>query len=165
MSRYLFKGKKPYGFDLLSMNVQRGRDHGLRPYNDYLRMYGIKPVMAFNDFGSITGSKLQSLYESPEDIDLYVGGLTEEAEQDAAVGPTFKNIIADQFWRLRRGDRYFYDNDILINPGAFTPQQLSEIKKASMARIICDNADKMSLNSFPPQAFIQSELIGYVHNF
>lgn len=91
---------------------------------------------------------------------MFVGGLLESSEDDAVVGPTFRDIIADQFSRLRRGDRYFYDNDATVNPGHFSPQQLREIKKISMARIICDNSDRIALITQSPHAFIQSNLIG-----
>jgi peroxidase len=36
----------------------------------------------------------------------------------ALVGPTFQCIIADQFLKLKRGDRYFYD--LAGQSGSFT---------------------------------------------
>lgn len=62
-------------------------------------------------------------------------------------------MMADQFYRLKKGDKYFYDLHPKLNPGHFTPEQLREIKKSSFARIICDNSDnimmaKQALNPF-----------------
>ena len=53
---------------------------------------------------------LQGLYESVEDIDLYTG-LTQETPEadDGMVSRTFRCLIHDQFARLKKGDRYFYD--------------------------------------------------------
>lgn len=44
------------------------------------------------------------------DIDLYIGGLAEKPLYDARVGPTFSCILADQFIRLKLGDRFWFQN-------------------------------------------------------
>ena len=145
---------------MISLNIQRGRDEALRPYNDYLAVSGHKIVEDFHELGSSNGERLENVYKSPHDIDLFVGGLLESSEDDSIVGPTFRDIIADQFSRLRRGDRYFYEHNSKINPGHFTPQQLREIKKVSLARLICDNSDHLALTTQSPNAFVQSNIIG-----
>lgn len=123
-------------------------------------MSGNKIIHNFHEFGPNIAERLEKAYNSPSDIDLFVGGLLEVAEGDAVVGPTFREIIADQFSRLKRGDRYFYENIPEINPGHFSERQLQEVKKASLARIICDNSDKIALITQSPRAFIQSNLDG-----
>lgn len=104
------------------------------------------------------GEKLASVYDHPDDIDLWLGGLLESARDDALVGPVFSEIIADQFSKFRQGDRYFYEHSPEINPGAFTVEQLGEIKKTSLARLICDNSD--GIQAQPPKAFIRPEVPG-----
>ena len=156
----MFRGGNPFGLDLVSLNIQRGRDEALRPYNDYLAVSGRKVVEDFHELGPLIGEQLEHVYKSPRDIDLFVGGLLESSEDDAVVGPTFRDIIADQFSRLKRGDRYFYENDPSINPGHFTPGQLQQIRQISLARIICDNSDRLALVTQSPRAFIQSNLNG-----
>ncbi|VDM81115.1 unnamed protein product [Strongylus vulgaris] len=83
-------------------------------------------------------AKLRSLYGHPANIDLWVGGVAEKRLPDALMGPTFACIIGDQFRRLRDGDRFWYEND-----GIFTKLQLQQIKKASLARLLCDNGDNI----------------------
>lgn len=106
------------------------------------------------------GRKLSQVYRSPDDIDLWVGGLLEKAVDDGIVGSTFSEIIADQFSRFKLGDRYYYEYNKSINPGAFTIDQLHEIRKVTMARIICDNADHLTLAEVPPMAFVRADFPG-----
>ena len=85
-----------------------------------------------------------------DDIDLYLGGFLEAAHEDSILGPVFKCIIGDQFARLKKGDKFFYDLG-LSQQRAFTLGQLEEIRKTSMARIICDNTD--DVDRIQPLAF------------
>ncbi|CAH2085944.1 unnamed protein product [Euphydryas editha] len=158
LSRYMFHGGSPFGLDLAAINIQRGRDYGVRSYNAYRKLIGMKPFKHFHQFAPSAAQRLSSVYASPEDIDLWVGGLLEEPVEGGVVGPTFANIIADQFSRLKAGDRYFYDNAPDVNPGAFTPSQLKEIKKVTLSRIICDNSDGIELFLHSPNAFLRSDL-------
>lgn len=51
LSRYLFRGQNPFGLDLAAINIHRGRDHGIRPYNDYLELSGFKRITSFEEYG------------------------------------------------------------------------------------------------------------------
>ena len=62
--------------------------------------------------------KFKSIYASVDDIDLLIAAVSEKKAEGAAVGPTFTCIIGEQFLRLKRGDRYFYD--LGGQPGSFT---------------------------------------------
>jgi len=94
--------------------------------------------------------KMRRIYKSVDDIDLYLGGFLEAAHEDSILGPVFKCIIGDQFARLKKGDKFFYDLG-LSQQRAFTLGQLEEIRKTSMARIICDNTD--DVDRIQPLAF------------
>jgi len=85
-----------------------------------------------------------------DDIDLYLGGFLEAAHEDSILGPVFKCIIGDQFARLKKGDKFFHDLGV-DQRRAFTLPQLDEIRKTSMARIICDNTD--DIDRIQPLAF------------
>uniref|UniRef100_A0A914ULA6 Peroxidase n=1 Tax=Plectus sambesii TaxID=2011161 RepID=A0A914ULA6_9BILA len=140
----LFEAKdKPFsGFDLPAFNIQRGRDHGLPPYVAYRRLFNLRVPRSFDDLKTImdpaTVEGLKKTYVSVDDIDLYVGIVSERALPGAAVGPTAARIIADQFSRLKKGDRYWYERRSAL---LFTIEQLNEIRKVSLAKVICTHAN------------------------
>ncbi|VDP10005.1 unnamed protein product [Soboliphyme baturini] len=90
---------------------------------------------------------LRDLYGHPDNIDLWVGGLSEIPLPSARVGPVLACIIAKQFKETRAGDRFWYEN-----PGVFNSLQLTEIRKASLARAICDNGDE--IDRAQPDVFV-----------
>ena len=111
---FLFGHPGAGGFDLASLNIQRGRDHGLASYNDYRELYGLGRA---TDFTDITAGDLElaalfsSVYGGDIDaVDLWVGGLAEQHYNGGMVGETFWRILADQFARLRDGDRFAFLN-------------------------------------------------------
>ena len=53
---------------------------------------------------------LRKLYKDIDLIDLWVGGIAEDAEEGSELGETFRTIIVDQFVRIRDGDRFFFEN-------------------------------------------------------
>ena len=63
--------------DLIALNIQRGRDHGLRGYNDYRQECRVGRASSFSDLrNTMSGeaiAKLRSVYNSVDDIDLFAG--------------------------------------------------------------------------------------------
>lgn len=110
---FLFGAPGAGGFDLASLNLQRGRDHGLPSLNTVREALGLDPYRSFAELSS--EAELQNVfagvYTSINDVDLWIGGLAEDHVEGAFVGETFQAILADQFTRSRDGDRFFYLND------------------------------------------------------
>nr|AAT27427.1 chorion peroxidase [Aedes aegypti] len=140
LTRFLFKERKPFGSDLASLNIQRGRDFAVRPYNDYREWAGLGRITDFNQLGEV-GALLAQVYESPDDVDLWPGGVLEPPAEGAVVGPTFVALLSAGYTRYKRADRYYFTNGPEVNPGALTLQQLGEIRRTTLAGIICANAD------------------------
>ncbi|NP_001164313.1 peroxidase precursor [Tribolium castaneum] len=152
ISTHLFSNGA-FGFDIFSLDIQRGRDHGLPPYTSYRTLCGLPEVSQFKDLSDVMSPEviesLSRVYNSPRDIDLIAGGIAEKPAGDSLFGPTFSCIVADQFLRTRRGDRYFYTNE--NQPAPFGNAQLREIEKVTLARIFCDNGDDIEM--MQPQVF------------
>ncbi|XP_016664411.1 peroxidase-like [Acyrthosiphon pisum] len=100
------------GFDLLSYDIQRGRDVGLPPYTKMRSLCGLPQAKSFDDLSDYIPSKkidqLKNFYSSVDDIDYYVGILLEDKVIGSMFGPTGSCVIADSFYRFRNGDRFFY---------------------------------------------------------
>lgn len=131
---FLFGQPGRGGFDLVSLNIQRGRDHGLSSYNATRVAYGLPAITRFEDITSDPAKqeKLAATYRSVDDLDLWVAGLIEDNVTDALVGETFFAIIKDQFERLRDGDRFWYQKQ-------FRGYSKKYIKKTTLAKIIRRN--------------------------
>ncbi|CAG0923241.1 unnamed protein product [Notodromas monacha] len=157
VGRLFQAGRMPFGMDLVALNLQRGRDHGIPSYNEYRAECGLRKAKDFDDLADFISfeaiANLKTLYESVDDIDLFIGGIVERPlfEGGGTVGPTFTCILGDQFARLKRGDRFYYEEG--NQAGSFTPEQLSSIRSVSLARIICDNGD--DIQALQPLVFFQ----------
>ena len=95
--------------DLVALNIQRGRDHGIPGYNAFRELCGLKKVEHFDYFGDYIPPKIvermKLIYDSVDDVDLFIGGVSESPVPGSLLGPTFQCIIGDQFLRLQHGDR------------------------------------------------------------
>ncbi len=107
---FLFGPPGAGGFDLASLNLQRGRDHGLADYNAMRRGYRLPLVTDFDEITSdpALALALENTYGSVDDIDSWVGGLAEDHVTGALVGPLIQRVLIDQFTRVRDGDRFWY---------------------------------------------------------
>ena len=145
LTNHLFeRPKEPHsGMDLISLNIQRARDHGIAGYNSYRAKCNLTRAKSFEELqGEIPRAlvkRLASLYASVDDIDLFTGGMSELPVHGGIIGPTLGCIIGLQFARLKRCDRFWHETgDPWIR---FTPPQLAEIRKMSLAKVICQESD------------------------
>lgn len=124
--------------DLATLNIQRGRDHGIAGYNDVRESYGLLRKSNFSDITSNIElqTKLQALYISPNYIDPWVGALCEDHIVGAAVGELTSTILKEQFRKLRDGDRFWYENDQCIQKF-----ELDIINNSTLSSVILRNTN------------------------
>ncbi|KAB0801447.1 hypothetical protein PPYR_05801 [Photinus pyralis] len=134
-----------FGLDLVSLNIQRGRDHGLPGYTNWRQHCGLERPKHFSDLADDIDqdalANIQQIYRDVDDIDLYTGALSERPLEGGILGPTLTCLITDQFIRMKKGDRMWYENP--YKPQGFTLEQLGQIRLTTLARIICDNSDNV----------------------
>ncbi|XP_069506922.1 peroxidasin homolog [Ambystoma mexicanum] len=151
LTEKLFSMVHSVSLDLAAINIQRGRDHGIPPYDDYRVFCNLTSAHDFEDLRNEIQNleireKLRSLYGTPKNIDLFPALMVEDLVPGSRVGPTLQCLLATQFRRTRNGDRYFY-----TNPGVFTSDQLIQIQRSSLARVLCDNGD--DIRQLQPDVF------------
>jgi hypothetical protein len=155
LRNFMFGAPGAGGLDLASLNIQRGRDHGLPRYNQMRVEMGLAPATSFADVTSsvLMQGRLASAYRSVEAIDAWVGGLVEDHLPGAMVGELCFVVLKDQFERLRDGDRFWYESHLppwLVN--LVNRQSLATIirKNTSIGREIQDEPLLMPPGSPPP---------------
>ncbi|MEM9570251.1 MAG: peroxidase family protein [Pseudomonadota bacterium] len=131
---FLFGQPGSGGFDLASLNIQRGRDHGVPGYNDMREAMGLTRV---TQFGQITSDNdlaeaLFDTYGDINEIDLWVGGLAEDNVSGSQLGELFQAIMVQQFTALRDGDRFWWEEDL-------TSSERDRVSDTTLAEIIRDN--------------------------
>ncbi len=124
------------GLDLASLNIQRGRDHGLATYNDTRAAFGLARKATFADITSdaVVQARLAAAYASVEELDSWVGGLAESHAPGALVGELVFTVLKDQFERLRDGDRFWYQR-------ALPRELVRELERTRLSDVIRRNTD------------------------
>jgi hypothetical protein len=157
LQNFLFGQPGEGGFDLASLNIQRGRDHGLADYNTTRAAYGLQRVTSFAQINSNPDvqAELQTLYGSVDNIDLWVGGLAEDHVPGGSVGPLFTRIISNQFQRIRNADRLWFER-------IYSGSTLDALEHTTLDDIITQNTVNSNLqdNVF----FFRTEIRGVVFN-
>ena len=143
---FLFGPPGSGGFDLASLNIQRGREHGLPSYNQVRADYDLSRKAGFADVNPdpAVHTRLAAAYATVDDIDIWVGALSESHVPGAMLGDTLFTILKDQFERLRDGDRFWYQH--------YLPHSLQElVEEQTLAKIIRRNTSirgEISDNAF-----------------
>ncbi|MGI9364998.1 MAG: peroxidase family protein [Rhizobiaceae bacterium] len=132
---FLFDPPGAGGLDLVSLNIQRGRDHGLPDYNTFREAYGLDRVTNFDEITTNVDlqNKLEALYGDVDNIDVYVGGLSEDPRPGSLLGPLIHAAMVDQFGRLRDADSFWYESRM-------SEDELSMIKGVTLSDIIERNS-------------------------
>ena len=134
--------------DLPALDIQRGRDHGLPSYNDVREAFDLGRYTSFDQItsDSETAQRLRNIYglnsdgsDNVDAVDLVVGGICETPVNGGMMGEVFSQIIAEQFARLRDGDRFFYLNSDNPNPDIVALS--SELKHLRLSDIIRWNTE------------------------
>ncbi|XP_053673660.1 peroxidase [Anopheles nili] len=140
MAHLLF-GVRHVGLDVLALDIQRGRDHGLARYTDYFTLCNGKPVTSWSDLERVLKPAdleiIRTAYATVHDVDLIVGAIAEWPSVGATVGPTLSCLIREQIERsLSMSDGSERENASLLRQDRLD----AWLAEYSAVRFMCDTA-------------------------
>jgi len=135
---FLFGPPGAGGLDLASININRGRERGLPDFNTVRADFGLTAYTSFSALNSDTlvANPMEQLYGDINNIDPWVGMLSEQHMTDALFGETIMKIMEFQFSALRDGDRFYFEND-----NGLSADEISEIKNTTLHDIVMRNTN------------------------
>ncbi|OWF46058.1 Dual oxidase [Mizuhopecten yessoensis] len=124
--------------DHVAQTIMRGRDYGLPDYNTVRKEIGMRQITEWGEINPALNrtnpevfESLMKLYGDVNMIDPFVGGMLETTSEGP--GELFTAILADQFTRIRAGDRFWFENkDSML----FTTAEIAEIRNITLHDVI-----------------------------
>ena len=147
LRNFLFGQPGDGGLDLVALNIERARERGLPDYNTVREAFGLGRKTSFDQItnDAATASSLSNIYREIDDLDPWVGMLSEEPDAPSIAGESMTAILAAQFTELRDGDRFWFEND-----PAFSREEIARLKLTRLSDIILRNT---SIADFPADVF------------
>jgi hypothetical protein len=140
------------GLDLISLNVQRGRDMGLADFNTVRDDFGLPRISHFSQItrDPALAQKLKDLYGNVNNIDPFAGMFAEDHRYGYDIGETLLAVFTDQFKRARAGDRFWYERTL-------NGEDLERVRHTRFSDIIKRNTtiDQIQRNVFFVPGFSQ----------
>ena len=94
MTEWLF-ANKDFGLDIVSLNVQRGRDHQIQGYTTYKYMCGLGSNYIWEDLKDLIPEelvhRLSHAYQNPGDLDMYIAQVMETVLPGTQLGTVIQN--------------------------------------------------------------------------
>lgn len=143
LRNFLFGMPGAGGLDLVALNIQRGRDHGIADYNSLRKAVAEKlgvPLQPVPDFLTLAGGDqqladdLSTAYGGDiNQVDPFVGVHLESKVDGSMAGETSTAIIRDQFLRVRDGDRFWFERYL---PRSDAHETLAFVKSLRLSDIV-----------------------------
>eukprot|EP00178_Gracilaria_changii_P006870 TRINITY_DN22259_c0_g1_i1.p1 TRINITY_DN22259_c0_g1~~TRINITY_DN22259_c0_g1_i1.p1 ORF type:complete len:356 (+),score=57.37 TRINITY_DN22259_c0_g1_i1:1806-2873(+) len=117
------------GFDLVALNLQRGRDHNLASFNDLRELFLGQRASSMAEISSRKQKqeKLERAYASVDDVEAWIGLVTEDKDDGVGLGRTLAAMWRREFTSMRDGDQFFYLNRLDVDAEVF--EKLPEVER------------------------------------
>lgn len=137
---FLFAGQPdatPFGHDLMALNIQRGRDVGAPTYGPLRRALGLSEKNTWSDItpDPVLAEALASVYESPEECDLWVCSAAEPLAPGSSLGETQTFVVREQFCKLHNTDLFYWERADYLDE-----EEKNYVRGRSFSAILCDTS-------------------------
>lgn len=123
---------------------KKGKKDKDDPLDCFIRLVSGGPPGQASTEETTLATELRDLYGKVNRIDAFVGMLAEPHVQGTSFGETLGRIVADQYKRLRDGDRFWYEN-------VYNAQEQAEVKSVTMKTLLERHFD---LTNLPEEVFL-----------
>lgn len=122
--------------DLAAINLLRGREMAIPKFVEMREALGLGAITSFSELSSDaeTAAALAEVYTSVEDVDLWLGLISEDKEPGSQFGRTLHRFLVMQYTALRDGDLYYYEYDPNLSHG-----DREEIRLTTMFDLVTRN--------------------------
>ena len=124
--------------DMGTVDIVRARERGVPRYNEFRRQLGLTEIQSFGDLTDDPKvlTKLRSVYDNVEDLDLLIGTLAEAQNRRPTgfgFGETVFQIFIVSASRRLQADRFYTD---YYNEDVYTPEGLRWIDQTDLKAVI-----------------------------
>jgi hypothetical protein len=140
------------GFDLAALNIQRGRELGIKSYNDLREAFGLARKATFEDISTDaeTVARLKAVYASVDEIEAFVGSLAEDPVPKGSMGELLSASLCEAMVLARDGDDFWFES--------FTEDELFTIVRTKFSDIIAMNEPKAHAPALPSNVFLTKSI-------
>jgi hypothetical protein len=136
--RFLQRLERPDGelLDLAAIDILRSRERGVPRYNEFRRLFHLKPVESFEELAgdAETAGRLRRVYENDlERVDLSVGLYAEKPPQGFGFSDTAFRVFVLMASRRLEADRFFTDD---YRPEVYTQTGIDWVEENSMRSVL-----------------------------
>jgi hypothetical protein len=136
--RFLQRLERPDGelLDLAAIDIVRTRERGVPRYNDFRRLFHMKPAQTFEELtgDEATAAQLRKVYgDDIERVDLMVGLYAEPCPQGFGFSDTAFRVFVLMASRRLEADRFFTDD---YRPEIYTQAGIDWVESSSMRSVL-----------------------------
>lgn len=136
------RGKGQIAVDLVSNNIQRGRDHGMPSLNVMRQRLGLSKYKTFYELCGdvVSAGRMRKVYGNVDKVELWPGVIAERKGRGEVMGETARRMWRKEFERVAAGDRRWFARHRFVKAGDVRKKK-GALEYVSMSEMVLRNSD------------------------